>query len=208
MLLRGLAHPIIFNGGFGGGEEQQEEGERKQPSSSGSSSSSRGGGRGRGDGAAFGSFLQTFGAVPVSGRNLHSLLAQGEAVLLYPGGVREVRRPLGRACAPPARPHPSTCPRLGLLLPRRPARASACCTPQQPPCPLAHTRPPTCPHHSHRPGVQEPRGGVPAAVARQGRVRARPAFLCAPAFPCAARCAWQGPSAAASGILQPGSGRG
>jgi hypothetical protein len=76
MLLRGLAHPIIFGMG-------------SQPSSSDSNGSSSGGGS-RGDGQAFSSFLQTFGAVPVSGRNLHALLSQGEAALLYPGGVREV----------------------------------------------------------------------------------------------------------------------
>eukprot|EP00198_Chlamydomonas_reinhardtii_P007578 XP_001696915.1 predicted protein [Chlamydomonas reinhardtii] len=35
----------------------------------------------------FGRFLETFGAVPVSGRNLYQLLAAGEAALLYPGGV-------------------------------------------------------------------------------------------------------------------------
>ena len=39
----------------------------------------------------FGSFLETFGAVPVGGQNLYKLLEGGEAALLYPGGVREVR---------------------------------------------------------------------------------------------------------------------
>ena len=29
--------------------------------------------------------MSAFGAVPVSGRNMYSLLANGEAVLLYPG---------------------------------------------------------------------------------------------------------------------------
>lgn len=55
---------------------------------------SRGGPGGQGGlgGAGFGRFLETFGAVPVSGRNLHALLEAGEAALLYPGGAREVRR--------------------------------------------------------------------------------------------------------------------
>lgn len=32
----------------------------------------------------------TFGAVPVSGKNMFQLLKRGEHVLLYPGGIREV----------------------------------------------------------------------------------------------------------------------
>ena len=40
--------------------------------------------------------MTTFGAVPVGGRNFFRLLQNGEAVLLFPGGVREVR---------PASPH-------------------------------------------------------------------------------------------------------
>ena len=35
--------------------------------------------------------MTTFGAVPVGGRNFFRLLQNGEAVLLFPGGVREVR---------------------------------------------------------------------------------------------------------------------
>ncbi|CAD7704397.1 unnamed protein product [Ostreobium quekettii] len=38
---------------------------------------------------AISSMLTTFGAVPVTGKNMYKLLSQGEAVLLYPGGVRE-----------------------------------------------------------------------------------------------------------------------
>jgi hypothetical protein len=45
-----------------------------------------GGGAG---GAGFGSFLATYGAVPVSAKGMFTLLASGESVLLYPGGVRE-----------------------------------------------------------------------------------------------------------------------
>ena len=38
----------------------------------------------------FGSLLTTFGSVEVGGRNFFKLLQNGECVLLYPGGVREV----------------------------------------------------------------------------------------------------------------------
>lgn len=38
----------------------------------------------------FGSLLTTFGSVEVGGRNFFKLMQQGECVLLYPGGVREV----------------------------------------------------------------------------------------------------------------------
>ena len=42
----------------------------------------------------FGSLLTTFGSVEVGGRNFFKLMQQGECVLLYPGGVREVPSPL------------------------------------------------------------------------------------------------------------------
>lgn len=42
------------------------------------------------DGASFKNFMTTFGAVPVGGRNFFRLLQNKEAVLLFPGGVREV----------------------------------------------------------------------------------------------------------------------
>lgn len=86
VLPRGLAHPVVFagpdaltaagaNGGMaqlGGGNSDPED---------------------RAAGAMqFGNLLSTYGAVPVSGRNMHKLLEQGEMVLLYPGGAREVRR--------------------------------------------------------------------------------------------------------------------
>ncbi|KXZ52840.1 hypothetical protein GPECTOR_8g223 [Gonium pectorale] len=62
-MLRGLAHPMALGAGRASPD----------PEASG----------------RFGRFLETFGAVPVSGRNLHALLAAGEPALLYPGGVRE-----------------------------------------------------------------------------------------------------------------------
>lgn len=37
-------------------------------------------------------YLSTYGAVPVNGRTFYQLLAGGEDVLLFPGGVREVRQ--------------------------------------------------------------------------------------------------------------------
>ena len=50
------------------------------------------------DNASFKSLMTTFGAVPVGGRNFFRLLQNGEAVLLFPGGVREVR-PAGTCIA-------------------------------------------------------------------------------------------------------------
>ncbi len=43
--------------------------------------------------SGFKGFMSTFGAVPVTGKNFFKLLKNGEAVLLYPGGVREVGAP-------------------------------------------------------------------------------------------------------------------
>ena len=39
----------------------------------------------------FSNFMSTFGAVKVGGRNFFKLLQNGENVVLFPGGVREVR---------------------------------------------------------------------------------------------------------------------
>jgi hypothetical protein len=46
--------------------------------------------------AQFSGLLSTYGAVPVNGKNMHQLLKNGEIVLLYPGGAREVRTAAGR----------------------------------------------------------------------------------------------------------------
>lgn len=95
VLPRGLAHPVVFagpdvlseagaQGGMAGGGNQNPED--------------------RNAGAMqFGSLLSTYGAVPVSGRNMHKLLEQGEMVLLYPGGAREVRSVVAflRSCSVP-----------------------------------------------------------------------------------------------------------
>ena len=69
--LRGLAHPTLF------------------------ASPGRGGSGGGGGGGSLVSLFTRFGAVQVSGRSLHTLLAGGEAVLLFPGGVREAYRRKG-----------------------------------------------------------------------------------------------------------------
>ena len=42
----------------------------------------------------FGELMKSFGGVQVNGRNMFMLLQGGEAVLLYPGGVREVGHPV------------------------------------------------------------------------------------------------------------------
>lgn len=81
VLPRGLAHPVVFAGpdvlseaaAQGGMAGNQDPSERAAGASQ------------------FGNLLSTYGAVPVSGRNMHKLLEQGEMVLLYPGGAREVR---------------------------------------------------------------------------------------------------------------------
>ncbi|GIL71022.1 hypothetical protein Vretimale_4099 [Volvox reticuliferus] len=75
-LLRGLAHPVAL-------------GMTKTDASPGRSTSGPDPRVTASEGSRFGHYLETFGAVPVSGRNLYQLLRQGEAVLLYPGGVRE-----------------------------------------------------------------------------------------------------------------------
>jgi len=74
VLIRGLAHPLVANGaamaGIGVGT-----------------------GAGRGESDPFGgpgNLFETFGAVPVSGRNLDALMREGKPSLLFPGGVREV----------------------------------------------------------------------------------------------------------------------
>ncbi|GIL46719.1 hypothetical protein Vafri_3635 [Volvox africanus] len=75
-LLRGLAHPMALG--------MTEKATSRSPPASGPGTRV-----GVSEGSSFGRFLETFGAVPVSGRNLYQLLQGGEAALLYPGGVRE-----------------------------------------------------------------------------------------------------------------------
>ncbi|KAG8466098.1 hypothetical protein KFE25_005668 [Diacronema lutheri] len=115
ILARGLAHPVAFRAGGPTGAEPTAErapnggvpgaGELRDGGAAGGAAGARGGATrtavpprnlgglaagGKG-GALGGSALDfaTFGAVPVSARNLLRLLQRNEAALLYPGGIRE-----------------------------------------------------------------------------------------------------------------------
>jgi len=129
--VRGLAHPVVV-GGAGGAGAANEAAAGPGPAFgfAGSAAGSAGGpGAGlpspvgqlaAGRANPFAAFLSTYGAVPVSGNNMYQLLKNGEAVLLYPGGAREVG-PLPHP--PPAQPagqaltrHPA--PRAGFQAPR------------------------------------------------------------------------------------------
>ena len=114
ILMRGLAHPAIFSGMRGGSEggeeveeEKKKEGEEENTSSPSSpslprlpsflnSSTSNSSNRAPPRSAnRFEAFMTEWGAVPVSGRNFFKLMAQGEAVLLFPGGAREAYKRRG-----------------------------------------------------------------------------------------------------------------
>lgn len=79
ILVRGLAHPIVFQS-FPGATNRVEElggrtpGLKRKPSGSGPDTSN----------------FQTFGAVMVTPRNFYRVLQSGQNALLFPGGVREV----------------------------------------------------------------------------------------------------------------------
>uniref|UniRef100_A0A7R9Y7X2 Serine aminopeptidase S33 domain-containing protein n=1 Tax=Prasinoderma coloniale TaxID=156133 RepID=A0A7R9Y7X2_9VIRI len=81
--LRGLAHPAVFAAadqlGGGGSDASDGSGEEQR--------------RGAGGGA----FFRRFGAMPVSGKALHAVLASGQPALLFPGGVREAYKRKGEA---------------------------------------------------------------------------------------------------------------
>ena len=70
ILARGLAHPMALGGPF------------SSPSETDRVSSQN----------PVGDFFRLFGAVPVSGKNLYKLMANNDAALLFPGGVREAYR--------------------------------------------------------------------------------------------------------------------
>ncbi len=59
--------------------------------------------------STFRNFMTTFGAVPVGGRNFYRLLKNGEAVLLFPGGVSEVGGHLRGSSSPPVLFSHATC---------------------------------------------------------------------------------------------------
>ncbi|KXZ50215.1 hypothetical protein GPECTOR_17g852 [Gonium pectorale] len=102
ILMRGLAHPGLFPAsgdgeGDGGAEEGTPGPSHVKSGSRSGDSNSGGGGGGAGGGAGddrvapafMGNMFQSFGAVRVTPTAMFRLLAAGEAVLLYPGGVRE-----------------------------------------------------------------------------------------------------------------------
>eukprot|EP00238_Polyblepharides_amylifera_P004376 CAMPEP_0196575412 /NCGR_PEP_ID=MMETSP1081-20130531/4895_1 /TAXON_ID=36882 /ORGANISM="Pyramimonas amylifera, Strain CCMP720" /LENGTH=659 /DNA_ID=CAMNT_0041893709 /DNA_START=209 /DNA_END=2188 /DNA_ORIENTATION=- len=65
IMIRGLAHPFIF------GKRESSDGGATPPTPTGLG------------------LLTSYGAVPVSPKNMYQLLENGETVLLYPGGIRE-----------------------------------------------------------------------------------------------------------------------
>lgn len=79
IVVRGLAHPIVFQSAPGSSSRVDELGGRtpglqRKPSGNGPDPSS----------------FQTFGAVMVTPRNFYRVLQSGQNALLFPGGVREV----------------------------------------------------------------------------------------------------------------------
>ena len=92
LLLRGLAHPIIFGQGStaAAATDGEQQGRAGGPGEAKQARSSQGP-------SGFEAFMTEFGAVPVGGRNFHKLLSNGEAVLLFPGGVREAYKKRGEA---------------------------------------------------------------------------------------------------------------
>ena len=80
------------NSNAGGGNGNRRQGRSSSSLSSSGSTNSNSPTDSR---SAFKDFMQTFGAVRVSGLNMHRLLSNGEAVLLFPGGVREAYRRKG-----------------------------------------------------------------------------------------------------------------
>lgn len=85
---RSLAHPLVFAPGGGGGG-----GLLSSIVENGITTTNRlsGGGRSADEDASSSSFdfLETFGGVRVSPRNLYRLMATGQPTLLFPGGARE-----------------------------------------------------------------------------------------------------------------------
>eukprot|EP00899_Mesostigma_viride_P004652 jgi/Mesvir1/14188/Mv09645-RA.1 len=80
LFVRGLAHPAVFNG-FGADVSPNEANRSMAADKDANSDAAR--------------FFRAMGAVPVSPSNLYKLLGQGEAALLYPGGVREAYKRKG-----------------------------------------------------------------------------------------------------------------
>ena len=86
ILMRGLAHPVLFRGaGAAGGGFGAVPGAIPQRGAAAQQESGALGGMP----ASQTNFFEKFGAVPVSGRNAAKLMRRGDAVLLFPGGVKE-----------------------------------------------------------------------------------------------------------------------
>ncbi|PNH10061.1 hypothetical protein TSOC_003256 [Tetrabaena socialis] len=114
VLMRGLAHPGLFQPPGGPDPDGPQE---AAPAHSGGAADSKAGASGRGGGGGgeedglppsfMGNMFQSFGAVRVTPTAMYRLLAAGEAVLLYPGGVREgfKRRNEKYELFWPSRPH-------------------------------------------------------------------------------------------------------
>ncbi|KAG1656602.1 hypothetical protein FOA52_010304 [Chlamydomonas sp. UWO 241] len=96
VLMRGLAHPSLFTTALDG-SELDKSGEGGGEADAGSDSDEKGGSRFPGlpkldiptPPPAMQNMYRTFGAVQVTPSAFYRLMAQKEAVLLYPGGVRE-----------------------------------------------------------------------------------------------------------------------
>ncbi|KAI8467306.1 MAG: alpha/beta-hydrolase [Monoraphidium minutum] len=106
ILPRGLAHPAVFAGpdAFRSAPPPDAAATAAAPAGNtpfslfGGGGGGGGGGEGDGGGQAnFASLLSTYGAVPVSAFAMHRLLANGDSVLLYPGGAREAFKRKGEA---------------------------------------------------------------------------------------------------------------
>lgn len=91
VLLRGLAHPLLSHEAEAEPREARPAGPWDALSVLGGAALTPGGGRG----SSFSQMLETFGAVRVSPRNMFRLLSNGEAILLFPGGMREAYKGRG-----------------------------------------------------------------------------------------------------------------
>lgn len=117
VMLRGLAHPAIFRQRRGAsGTSNEADKPNGSNGSNGSDSTGTGGSQladampwvinslrnsgsnsgSSNDGNSFQTFLEEFGATPVGGKSFSRLLANKEAILLYPGGVSEAYRKKGQ----------------------------------------------------------------------------------------------------------------
>lgn len=83
VLPRGLAHPVVFAGPDAFRDPNSSKQQEDEEGTTGP--------------GQFGSLLSTYGAVSVNGKNMHTLLSNGEWVLLYPGGAREAFKRNGEA---------------------------------------------------------------------------------------------------------------